>query len=201
MDDIRMYHRGLDESEIRSLYYEDRCTDTIIIDTMVFAVTSAEYESYSPTVVLESIDTLSTVVGGCDSIINHYSKFVFTPDHCTDTIAVFDTIPVYDSIAVTDTLIIDAVLTGIEGPDNINTLKIYPNPAREFLLINTGDYARMDGYVIRIYNQIGATVFETSVEQPQYEINLSTWTGKGMYYVQVIDDGGMVIDTRKIILQ
>lgn len=116
---------------------------------------------------------------------------------------VFDTttVTVYDSIAVTDTLIIDAVLTGIEGPDNINTLNIYPNPAKDFLFINTGDYTRMNGYRLKILSQLGATVFEATVEQPLYEINLSTWEGKGMYFVQVIDDGGEIIDIRKIILQ
>lgn len=118
-----------------------------------------------------------------------------------DTVPVYDTIPVYEYISVTDTLIIDAVLTGIDPPDNLNTLKVYPNPAKDHIFINTGDYTRMNGYSLKIIDQLGAVVFETNVEEPLYEINLSTWTGMGLYYVQVIDSGGSIIDIRKIVLQ
>lgn len=108
---------------------------------------------------------------------------------------------VYDSIAVTDTLIIDVVLTSIDSPDNVNTLKIYPNPAKDHIYINTGDYTKMNGYQLKIINQTGAIVFETNVENQLYEVNLSTWTGTGMYYIQVLDSGGGIIEIRKIILQ
>jgi hypothetical protein len=121
----------------------------------------------------------------------------------TITTEIMDTIfvTVYNIIAVTDTLIIDAVLTDINPPDNINTLKIYPNPAKDHIFINTGDYTRMNGYQLKIINQLGSTVFETNIEEPLYEVNLSTWTSIGLYYVQVIDSRGIIIDIRKIILQ
>ncbi len=128
-----------------------------------------------------------------------------------DTIPIYDTTfvtiqdtlttEVYDSIMVTDTLIIDAVLTGVDAPDNINTLIIYPNPAKDHVFINTGDYTRMNGYSIKIINQVGVTVFETNIEEPLYEVNLSSWSGNGLYFVQVIDSGGNIIDIRKIIIQ
>lgn len=111
------------------------------------------------------------------------------------------TITVENHVSVTDTLIIDALLTGITGPDNINTLKVYPNPARDYLYINTGDYAKMNGYKLKIMNQLGAVVFETNVEDPLYQVNLSTWSGKGLYFIQLRDAGDMIIDIRKIILQ
>ncbi|MBP1669039.1 MAG: hypothetical protein H6Q21_1405 [Bacteroidetes bacterium] len=132
-------------------------------------------------------------------------------------VTVYDSVPVYDTvhvtvidtsevtvineISVTDTLIIDAELTGIEPPDNINTLKIYPNPARDYIYINTGDYTRMAGYRLKVVNQLGVTVFETNVEEPLYEVDLSSWTGMGLYYIELIDTGNNIIDIRKIILQ
>ncbi len=59
----------------------------------------------------------------------------------------------------------------------------------------------MEGYALKIINQLGATVFETIVEEPLYEVNLSTWSGVGLYFVLVIDSGGNIIDIRKIVLQ
>jgi hypothetical protein len=121
----------------------------------------------------------------------------------TDSVTVIDTLTVTEinKISVTDTLIIDAELTGLEPPDNTNTLKIYPNPARDYIYINTGDYTRMAGYRLKVVNQLGVTVFETNVEEPLYEVDLSSWTGMGLYYIQLIDTGNTIIDIRKIILQ
>ena len=86
-------------------------------------------------------------------------------------------------------------------PDNINILKIYPNPARDHMFINTGEYSNMNWYHINIINQLGASVFETNIEESLYNVSLSTWTGTGLYFIQVIDADGYIIDIRKIILQ
>jgi hypothetical protein len=137
-----------------------------------------------------------------DSEVNTTGIFTY-PLRTWNIVTVHDTITttIENRVSVTDTLIIDALLTGIAGPDNINTLKVYPNPARDYLYINTGDYARMNGYKLKIMNQLGAVVFETNVEDPLYQVNLSTWSGKGLYFIQLIDSGDMIIDIRKIILQ
>ncbi len=137
-----------------------------------------------------------------DSEVDRTGIFTY-PLRTWNIVTVHDTVTttIENHISVTDTLIIDALLTGILGPDNINTLKVYPNPARDFLYINTGDYARMNGYKLKIISQLGSVVFETNVEDPLYQVNLSTWSGKGLYFIQLIDSGDMIIDIRKIILQ
>jgi hypothetical protein len=78
---------------------------------------------------------------------------------------------------------------------------VYPNPAKDHLFINTGDYSLMNGYQIKIFNQTGTTVFDTYVDNSLYEIDLSGWTGKGLYFIQLINSNGEIIDIRKIILQ
>lgn len=117
----------------------------------------------------------------------------------------YDTVMVnvYDTtfISVTDTLIIDAVLTGITPPNNINTLKIYPNPASTHITIDNGDYTSMNGYTIRIENSLSQTVFTSLIDQSSFYIDLSGWSGNGLYFVQIIDDLGNTIETRKIIIQ
>ena len=50
-------------------------------------------------------------------------------------------------------------------------------------------------------DQLGAIVFETNIEDQLYEINLSSWSGVGLYFVRVIDTSGETIDTKKIVLQ
>ncbi len=116
-------------------------------------------------------------------------------------VTINDTIPVYDSISVTNTLIIEAVLTGTTPPYNTSTIKVYPNPTRDHVFISTGDYSRMSGYSIKISNQLGSTIFETAIEEPLYELNLSSWEGLGLYYIQLINPEEITIESRKIILQ
>jgi hypothetical protein len=132
---------------------------------------------------------------------------LFNEGQCSEIIydtvhvQVFDTVLVYKQISVTDTLIVDVLLTGFQQPDDINTLKVYPNPAKDYLIINSGNYSEMTDYSIKIVNQLGATVFETAVTQPSYEINLSTWTGKGVYVLQIYDANNEIKAVKKIILQ
>ena len=144
-------------------------------------------------------DTITTMV--YDTTMVFDTTFVTIRD--TLTTEVFDTTYITETeyVSVTDTLIIDALLTGIDPPGNLNTLKVYPNPAKDHIFINTGDFTRMNGYQLKIINQLGSVVFETNIEEPLYEVNLSTWMGMGLYYVQVIDPAGSIIDIRKIVLQ
>jgi hypothetical protein len=121
-----------------------------------------------------------------------------TDGNVTDTLVMGDS---YKSISVTDTLIIDAYLTGMEPPDNTNTIKIYPNPARTHIFINTGNFELMNGYQIRIDNSTGQTVFEHTINQQEFFIDLSGWTGNGLYLVYILDNNSDIIDVKKIIVQ
>ena len=100
----------------------------------------------------------------------------------------------------TSKLIVTIGSTDINDILNSN-LNVYPNPATDRIFINPGDYTKMNGYQLKIMNQLGSVVFETNVEDQLYEISVNTWTGKGLYFVQIIDSDGSVIDTKKIVLQ
>jgi hypothetical protein len=126
---------------------------------------------------------------------------------CTNVSTIYNYINVttYDTvttfIAVTDTLIIDAQLTGIPAPNNINTIKIYPNPASTHIYIDNGNYANMNGYSVEIRNAAGALVFGSLINQQQFYIDLSSWSGNGTYFVRIFDPSNNVISLKKLIIQ
>jgi len=128
-----------------------------------------------------------------------FNDTITTNIYDTTFITINDTVTTY--ISVTDTLFINAVLTGINPPDNINTLKVFPNPANTHIVIDNGNFNQMNGYTLRIDNSLGQTVFTSLINQQQFSVNLSTWTGKGTYYVYVIDQLLNTIDVRKIVIQ
>lgn len=214
LDDVMLYNRALSENEIKNIYTHNMCSDTIINDTTVYHVSDLSFEDLSPKVYLNSIDSLNTSVGGCDSIIYRYLKFVYEPDYFTDTIWVNDTIvtEVFDTtyvtitdtsfITVTDTLIIDVTITGVNSPENMNTLKVYPNPAKDYIYINTGNnYERMTDYKIKIISSSGSLIFETNVNQQLFEIKVNEFGQTGLFFIQIINNSNQIIDTRKIILE
>jgi N-acetylneuraminic acid mutarotase len=104
-------------------------------------------------------------------------------------------------ITVTDALLINVPLLGISTPDYVNTIKVYPNPAKDHITIDNGNYNAMNGYSIKIQNSLGQTLFNQQVNQAQFYIDLSTWSGNGLYFIQIIDPSNNTVDTRKIIIE
>jgi uncharacterized protein (TIGR02145 family) len=148
------------------------------------------------------------------SIQNHDQQLraIVTQGICIDTsnvalINILDTcitnVTIYDTLltTVTDTLVINAVITGINPPNNLNTLKVFPNPANTHITIDYGNFNAMSGYTLTIVNSVGQTVFTTPINQQTSYIDLSTWTGNGIYFVQLIDPQNITIENRKIVIQ
>jgi hypothetical protein len=108
----------------------------------------------------------------------------------------------YDTVytAVTDTLIINTTLS-LLPPNDQNTILIYPNPTSDYITIDNGNYSSMTGYSILIENNAGQQVFQSLITQAQYIIDLSTWTGDGLYFVHLINPQGETVTVRKIVLQ
>ncbi len=130
-------------------------------------------------------------IGGIDSLNNIVNwNEEYSPGIC------------YAYITVTDTLIINANLTGVTPVTYANTIKIFPNPSNDHITIDYGsNLGSLAGYTLKITNSLSQTVFTTSINQPSSYINLSSWTGKGLYFVYLIDSNTNIIDVRKIVLQ
>jgi hypothetical protein len=108
----------------------------------------------------------------------------------------------YETITVTDTLIINANITGFSPVTYQNSIKIYPNPTNDQITIDFGsNYSTMNGYELKIMNSLSQVVYTTPINQNQTTVDLSTWTGYGIYFVHLINDTGHTIDIRKIVLQ
>ena len=119
----------------------------------------------------------------------------------TEVAALYNGNICYQTISVTDTLFINTNITGFNPVTYENTIRIWPNPSSDHITVDAGDLNVMNGYSIRIINSLGQQVFQSSINQQQFYIDLSTWTGNGMYYVNVIDPNGNIIDIKKIVLQ
>jgi hypothetical protein len=119
----------------------------------------------------------------------------------TDTCIVTINDTITTLISVTDTLVINTLVTGLTPPNILNTIKIFPNPTNSHITIDFGIFESMNGYTLTITNSIGQIVFTTPVNQQSSYVDLSTWSGNGIYFVQIIDTQNNTIENRKIVLQ
>jgi len=90
--------------------------------------------------------------------------------------------------------------TGVDEAGRYS-IDIYPNPAKEYVIINNIYYSLMNDYWLRIVDELGKIVFITKADQPCYKLSLSYWTVKGIYVLQVYDTNNSIKESKKIIIQ
>ena len=78
-----------------------------------------------------------------------------------------------------------------------------PNPASSQININFNNITDLNGGTLKVINSLGQEVATTPITTSgtQSIMQLATWGGSGMYYVQIINPQGIVVDVKKIILQ
>ncbi len=108
----------------------------------------------------------------------------------------------FQTISVTDTLMINANFTGFNPITYQNTIKVFPNPSNDHITIDFGsNYTTMNGYTLKITNSLSQIVYTTPISTQETTVDLSSWTGNGIYFVHLIDEQDNTIDIKKIVLQ
>jgi hypothetical protein len=87
--------------------------------------------------------------------------------------------------------------------ESINNITIVPNPTSTQININFNNINNLAGGLINVINSLGQSVATTSITATgtQTTMQLSVWGGTGMYFVQIINAQGQIVDIKKIILQ
>jgi len=92
-----------------------------------------------------------------------------------------------------------SVKTGVE--ENLfGNVSIYPNPTNGQLTINLGN-ENISNFGISICNTLGQRIQFIKVQSNQTTFDLSKYGSQGIYFVQLVNDKGAVIETKKVVLQ
>jgi hypothetical protein len=224
IDDVGFWNIALTQQEITALY--KGCGDEItsqptnanlsIGTDAQFSVgaksgSSYQWQSNPLNLGWQNISNNSTYSGATSnkltisstSVSSHNQPFraIVNSSGCIDT-SIVAKIIIGDTClsTVTDTLIINTTLS-LPAPNNENTILIYPNPASDHITIDNGNFSAMAGYSIKITNNAGQQVFQSTINQQQFYVDLSTWSGNGLYSVHLIDPKNKTVTVRKIVLQ
>lgn len=82
-----------------------------------------------------------------------------------------------------------------------NSIAIYPNPATDYITVNFGNVANLQGNQIKVINILGQEVFSQNVNTREYVIPVNNLSRNSMYFVKVQDEKGNVLNTKKIIIK
>ena len=108
------------------------------------------------------------------------------------------------NITVTDTLVINVGQLSYTNPIYYaNNITLYPNPANTQVNISFTNITDLTGGQIKIINSLGQQVATTPItlSGTNTTMPLTTWGGTGLYFVQILNAQGIVVDVKKIILQ
>jgi hypothetical protein len=108
------------------------------------------------------------------------------------------------NITVTDTLIINVGQLSFTNPvAYANNITIYPNPASTQINISFNNITDLNGGTIKVINSLGQQVATTPITTTgtNSTMLLSTWGGSGLYFVQILNPQGQIVDIKKILLQ
>ena len=110
----------------------------------------------------------------------------------------------FTNISVTDTMIINVGQLSFTNPIYYaNNITLYPNPANTQVNISFTNITDLTGGHINIINSLGQQVATAPItlSGTNTTLSLTTWGGAGLYFVQIINAQGQIVDIKKIILQ
>lgn len=178
---------------VRAISTSGNCIDTSNIS--IINITDSCIVTVTDTNHIAILDTTFITVNDTNHVTVIDTNFVTVID--TNYVTITDT----TFLAVTDTLLINTTVTSLLPPNNTNTIKVFPNPAKDHITIDYGNFALMSGFQLRLENSLGQQVYLTNINQQTDYLSLSTWGGSGLYFLYIIDPSGNKVDTRKIVLQ
>jgi len=117
-------------------------------------------------------------------------------------VSIYDTTftNIYDTtlVAVSDTLRVNVLW--LSTGSGFNKAKIYPNPTKEKVVVDLGDYLKLIGHSIQVNNSLGQKVFQEPVSSRYIEIDLNSLGKAGTYVLIIKDNVGYPVVVKHLIL-
>ena len=208
IDDIAIYNRALAEQEIKQLY--EGCPKEIATSTNF----NAPIYTTSPKIILSAQPTGGTFsgIGVVNNVFNpsetklgkNTIKYIFkNTKGCTDSTNFYTIVSdtINNKCTSYDTLKIKVKLTTGIKTGQLSSMNVYPNPTSDILIIEANDIQALSGYKYKIVDLQGKEVYNALATSTKTEISLKSIGAKGMYILHIVDEKGVSIENKKIVLE
>jgi hypothetical protein len=166
----------------------------MIYDTVTVTNNVTKYDTITITNNVTKYDTVKV------------NKTIYDTVTVTNNVTKYDTVlvNVYDTIKIIDTVNVLKIkfklTTGIKA-SQFASIKVYPNPTSDVLIIDVSDLLAMKGYRYKIMDAVGKEVYNEFVKEAGTLISLKTLGSSGIYVLSIIDENNKSIENKKILLE
>ena len=202
------FNAGITES--RALYYQQMSDNTIFNSQNDWNLTINDpIANFSYSTNGNSVTFTNTSSSNTNNPLNYFWDFgdgntsvLENPNHSYSSTGIYTVNLIVTDCIFSDTLSFTVQLgtTGVHE-NEIYEIRISPNPSNTHLYFDYGNLNIMNGYNLIIRNALGQQIFTKNITSQTDYLNSSNWGGNGLYFAQVIDSVGNIIELRKIILQ
>ena len=208
IDDITIYNRALSEQEIKQLY--EGCTKETAtsssFNSVVYTTNTSVNLSANPTggsfngeAVTNNAFEPSKAKLGKNQVKYNFKNSTGCADSTNFTMILVDTLG--NKCSTYDTLKIKVQLTTGIKAGQLTSMNVYPNPTSDILIIEANDIQALGGYRYKILDIQGKEVYNALATSAKTEISLKTIGSKGMYILHIVDEKGVSIENKKIVLE
>ena len=209
LDDIGIWNRALTQQEITSLYAgcNDETATTNSLNGIVLKNSQPINLTASPSLggqfsgdaITNNKFTPADAHLGKNTVHYNFTNSTGCQDSTDFSVIIYDTLG--NVCSTYDTLKIKVKFTLGLYANTINTIKFYPNPTKDVLFIDNGNYQAMSGYSIKIVSLAGTVVYNQPITSQQVQISMNQFATKGLYIAQIIDSNNAIVDSKKIVLE
>lgn len=100
-----------------------------------------------------------------------------------------------------DPSVINLDKSDINNTDKKIQLKIYPNPTDNIINITNGEYSSDNKYQVKIIDSNSRILFQSCIDEPEFDIDISTLGLRGLYFIQILDEHSNLVDIRKVVVK
>jgi hypothetical protein len=180
-----------DAATVNNLFaYLDGNLVSSVCSSANYGAPNLNFSASNPLLIGKSWDSSPLFNGKLDDIA--IWNRALTPEEITN---------LYNSDSTCQSLVINTGVLSFNPPTYYSTVTVYPNPANDQITIDCGNLTNVSGWNIKITNTIGQEVFSQPMNTQQYVVPLNTWSGQGVYFVKLYNAQGVLVNTKKIILQ
>ena len=209
IDEITIYNRALSEQEVKQLYAgctKETATSSSF-NSYVFTNNTPVNLSANPTggtfngeAVANNSFNPSKAKLGKNQVKYNFKNSTGCADSTNFTMILVDTLGNKCSTYDTILKINFKLTTGIKA-GQLTSMNVYPNPASELLIIEANDIQALSGYKYKIVDLQEKEVYNALATTAKTEISLKSIGAKGMYILHIVDEKGVSIENKKIVLE
>jgi hypothetical protein len=207
IDDLAIFNRALSDQEVKQLYTgcNDETATTNSLNGIVLKNAQPINLTASPSLdgqfsgdaITNNQFTPANAHLGKNTIHYNFTNSTGCKDSTDFSVIVADT----NTCSTYDTLKIKVKFTAGLYANTINTIKFYPNPTKDVLFIDNGNYQAMSGYSIKIVSLAGTVIYNQPITSQQVQISMNQFATKGLYIAQIVDSNNAIVDSKKIVLE